>query len=98
MDGLEGLSIEIYYDTATIPTEFGDPLTFRNAAMAVVEDALEKAGAGEWAGAEYGAGEVNFGFDVENFDVAEAIVRRAVAGTPYANIREIVRTDYADFA
>lgn len=97
MDDLEGLSIEIYYDASSIPSEFGDPLTFRNAAMAVVEDALEKAGAGEWAGAEYGSGEVNFGFDVEDFEQAEAIVRKAVAGTPYANIREIARINYADF-
>lgn len=98
MGSFDGLSIEIYYDTATIPPEFGTPLTFRNAAMALVDDALEKAYAGEWVSAEQGARQVNFGFNVDDFDEAEAIVRGAVAGTPYANIREIIRTKHAVFA
>lgn len=98
MDVFDGREIEIYYDTASIPAEFGDPVTFRNAAMAIVEDALEKACAGEWSGAEFAADEVHFGFDVEDFDMAEEVVRHAVEGTPYANIREIVRINYADFA
>ncbi len=89
-------SIEVYYDIATIPDSFKDPLEFRNAAMVVVERALEQAGAGEWSGAEIGMGEVNFGFEVEDFDVAESIVRSAVKGTPFEAIREITRFSYPE--
>lgn len=98
MDGLAERKIEIFYDTATIPAEFGEALTFRNAAMALVEDALEKSGAGERTGAEHRSGEVNFGFVVEDFEDAERVVRQAVAGTSYANIREITRTESANSA
>ena len=93
-------TIEIYYDIATIPgcdpTHPMDPkaLPFRNAAMTLIEAALVNAEAGEWEGAEIGMGEVNFGFEVKDFDRAETIVRQTVAGTPYANIREITRSEY----
>ena len=86
-------AIEIYYDIAAIPVGQGDPLDFRNAAMERIEAALEDAGAGAWTGADSGMGEVNFGFEVEDFEAAEAIVRRAVAGTPFAGIREIARKE-----
>ena len=83
-------SIEIYYDVDDIP-EAQNPLEFREAACAVIESALSDAGAGEWAGAESGSGEVNFGFEVTDFERAEKIVRAAVKGTPFEGIREITR-------
>lgn len=88
--------IEIYYDIASIPAGFPHPLDFRNAAMELIERALTDAGAGEWDGAEIGMGEVNFGFEVEGFDRAEAIVRAAVKGTPFDCIREIDRRTWPD--
>lgn len=88
-------SIEIYYNVADIPGG-QDPLEFRNAAMDVIERALMDAGAGDWAGADSGMGEINFGFDVEDFERAEKIVRAAVKGTPYEGIREITRYSDAD--
>jgi hypothetical protein len=93
-------SIEIYYDVSAIRGPGGAPATvlealdFRNAAMEHIEDTLADAGLGEWVGAEAGMGEVNFGFDVQDFDTAEAAVRACVAGTPYANIREIARNEF----
>jgi hypothetical protein len=39
-------------------------------------------------------GEVNFGFEVEDFERSERIVRAAVKGTPYECIREITRFSY----
>ena len=87
-------TIEIYYDIDKIPEAFPDALDFRNAAMELVENALADAEAGEWEGAEIGMGEVNFGFEVEDFDLAENIVRNAVKGTPFEGIREITR--YSD--
>ncbi|MEL6915958.1 MAG: hypothetical protein AAFP13_15795 [Pseudomonadota bacterium] len=88
-------SIEVYHDIAAIPGEEA-PLEFRNAAMALIEAALEEAGAGEWEGAEIGAGEVNIGFEVEDFDVAEGIVRAAVAGTRLAGIARIERREMTE--
>ncbi len=88
-------SIEVYYDVAAIPDD-RDPLDFREAACVVIEGALMDAEAGEWAGAESGMGEVNFGFEVEDFERAEKIVRAAVKGTPYADIREITRFSYPE--
>lgn len=84
-------SIEVYYDTDKIPAEYFDPLDFRNEAMELIESALTEAEAGEWAGAESGSGEVNFGFEVPDFDRAEKIVRAAVENTPFSGIREITR-------
>ncbi len=95
-------SIEIYYDIASIPG-ISDPddamaaLDFRNEAMEYIEEKLADAGLGEWTGAEIGMGEVNFGFEVNDFDAAEAAVRAAVAGTKFAGIREITRFDQADW-
>ncbi|PIE07672.1 MAG: hypothetical protein CSA74_05945 [Rhodobacterales bacterium] len=102
-------SIEIYYDIGKIPgiaatdektgfprpEEIGLALDFRNNAMELIEEALMEAGAGEWEGAEIGMGEVNFGFTVDDFERAEAIVRKAVEGTEFAGIREIARTESA---
>lgn len=95
-------SIEIYYDQAVIPPEFEHPLDFRNAAMDLIEHALMAARAGEWVGAEIGANlvtgtpEVNFGFQVSDFDRAEQIVRDTVKGTPFDRIREITRYTESD--
>lgn len=94
--------IEIYYDFRDIPG--ADPeksfdrkaLKFRNAAMDLIEAALEKAGQGKWVGAESGMGEVNFGFKVTDFEAAEATARQAVSDTQYACIREIARHEQAD--
>lgn len=102
-------SVEVYYTVASIPGiasgDMGAALDFRNAAMHLVETALVRAKAGEWEGAEIGANlwtgelEVNFGFSVEDFAKAEAVIQKAVEGTDFANIREIVRNeiDPADF-
>lgn len=87
-------SIEIYYDVGSIPEGFDGPLSFRNEAMEHIELAIQNAGCGEWAGAEIGMGEVNFGFEVEDFERAEEIVRTAVRDTPYEGIREITRFSY----
>ncbi len=95
-------SIEIYYDIADIPglknraSFSGEALGFRNDAMEHIENALLDAGAGEWEGAEIGAKEINFGFSVEDFDRAEAIVRDCVAGTRFVGIREISRCEMSD--
>jgi len=100
-------SIEIYYDIDNIPgisvvvprpglprwDETDRALNFRNEAIELIEDALLSAHVGEWEGAELGRGEVNFGFAVDDFDEAERIVRKTVAGTPFAGIREIVRSE-----
>lgn len=92
-------SIEIFYDIQSIPGVGSDELNvvaldFRNEAMNLVEAALLEAEMGEWIGAEIGIGEVNFGFEVLDFDEAEALVRKAVAGTPYENIDRIERSEY----
>jgi len=93
-------SVEIYYNTADVPAEYGDCLDFRNAAMELIEGALEKADAGEWCGAESGNNcetgepEVNFGFEVSDFDAAEAVVRATVKGTEFDCIREITRCEF----
>lgn len=96
-------SIEIYYDIAGIPgaAAGGDgdtdvALGFRNEAMHFVEAALEADNLGEWAGAEIGMGEVNFGFAVTDFDAAEAAVHRSVEGTKFEGIRTITRFEMPD--
>lgn len=95
-------TIEIYYDIADIPGGSkrslfcSAALDFRNAAMEHIERALTEAGAGEWSGAEIGGGEVNFGFDVEDFDRAEAVIRDAVKGTRFDCIREIERNTFTE--
>ena len=86
-------SIEVYYDVASIPSGYDNPLDFRNAAMELIETALEDADVGEWVGVDSGMAEVNFGFAVSDFDQAEQIVRMAVAGTPFSGIREMTRYD-----
>jgi len=92
-------TIEIYYDVMDIPdisdrSEWSrEALEFRNDAMEHIEVAIQHANAGEWAGAEIGANEVNFGFSVEDFDYAEMVVRESVAGTVFEGIREIARRD-----
>ncbi|MEM6895794.1 MAG: hypothetical protein AAF576_00340 [Pseudomonadota bacterium] len=86
--------LEVYYDISAIPTSYGHPLDFRNAAMDRVEGAVMAAEAGEWEGAEIGMGEVNFGFKVEDFDRAKAVIRKAVMGTEFDCIREITRREY----
>ncbi len=89
-------SIEIYFNQSDIPNGY-DPLDFRNQAMELVETAMAKADAGEWSGADIGANletgepEVNFGFEVNDFGQAEALVREALRGTPFDCIREITR-------
>ena len=94
-------SVEIYYNVADIPAGYEHYLEFRNEAMELIERALADADAGEWAGAESGANfdtgepEVNFGFEVEDFDHAEKIIRATVANTPFERIREITRYDSA---
>ena len=93
-------SIEVYYNVADIPDEYSDVLNFRNAAMELIENALTAAGAGEWSGAESGTNyktgkpEVNFGFEVPDFENAEAIVRETVKGTAFDCIREITRYEF----
>ncbi|MDA7965763.1 hypothetical protein [Ruegeria sp.] len=99
---MTGKSIEIYYNISDIPditdrSAFSsEALEFRNAAMEHVENALLAGDLGEWDGADIGETEVNFGFSVEDFEQAEAVVKEAVAGTRFANIREIVRNEYSE--
>jgi hypothetical protein len=93
-------TLEISYDIAAIPGMDNNPdimaaLDFRNEAMHFIEDALLKAmPQAEWVGAEIGMGEVNFGFEVLDFDQAEAIIRAAIKGTPYENAREFERREF----
>lgn len=95
-------SLEICYDIAQVPETdaAGNPaeaaLAFRNAAMDLIETALNEAGLGEWAGAEIGEDDLTFGFEVDDFDAAEAAVRAAVVGTPFETIREIIRFEDED--
>ena len=90
-------SVEIHYDIAALPGIAADDISavleFRNAAMDLIEEALQKAGAGDWEGADVGMGEVSFVFTVKDFDKAEAIIRKAVENTPYQIIREISRNE-----
>ncbi|MBT8408422.1 MAG: hypothetical protein KJN93_02210 [Alphaproteobacteria bacterium] len=88
-------SIEVYYDISALDVETDvAALDFRNAAMHHIEFALDRQNLGEWTGAEIGLGEVNFGFEVRDFDKAEAAVRAAVKDTPYDCIREIRRFEF----
>lgn len=101
-------SIEIYYDIDTIPEvsagvatsdlprwdEADRALEFRADAIELIEDALVGAHAGEWEGAGISRREVSFGFAVDDFDAAEAIVRNAVTGTRFEHFREIVRNEF----
>lgn len=101
--------IEIYYDIDQIPglseegTGSGLPcqdgrdraLDFRGEAIELIENALVAAEMGEWEAAGIGRGAVHLGFAVDEFDAAEEVVRKAVAGTPFSGIREIVRSEQA---
>ena len=64
--------------------------------MEHIENALSAENLGEWAGAEIGSGEVNFGFVVEDFDLAETAVYKVVKGTRFEGIREIVRSEFSE--
>lgn len=102
LNNMRNKGIEIYYNIADIPDirdRSGFSLQahkFRNAAMDHIENALEAKNAGEWTGAEIGSGEVNFGFLVDDYELAEAIVREAVSGTKFEGIREIQRREFDD--
>lgn len=96
--------IEIYYDNMTVVGKGGTwfsalrALRYRNAAIKVVERAMTAPRAGEWTGAEVGTDEVNFGFEVEDFERAESVVREAVRGTRFDKIREIRRSEFDEAA
>ncbi len=95
-------SIELYYDIENIPgiedrgAFSGQALEFRNRAMDFIDNALESANAGTWEGAEIGHTEINFGFEVDDFDRAEAVIREAVAGTEYEGFREMRRREMTE--
>ncbi|MEM6973861.1 MAG: hypothetical protein AAF577_13750 [Pseudomonadota bacterium] len=95
-------SIEVCYDIAEIPglgpDDLRGALDFRNAASALIEAAVEEAGIGAWEGTEIGGGRVSFGFQVHDFERAEALVRQTVAGTEFAKIAEIERNVWDDDA
>lgn len=88
-------SIEVYYDIASIPgCDPNNPidskaLPFRDEARELIAKALTAAKLGSVEGSEIGMGEVNFGFEVRNCELAEAVVRKTVKGTPFESIREI---------
>ena len=90
----------VYYDAVSIRGEAGKPvepseaLTFRNAAMELIEAGLEAEQLGHWAGARITKNDVHFSFAVEDFDMAEAVIRATVEGTPYEAISEIRREEY----
>lgn len=95
-------AIEIFYDIESIPgidpnkISPTDALDFRNEAMELIEAALLESGLGNWVGAEIGMDEVNFGFEVDDFEEAENLVRKSVAGTKFENIREISQFESDD--
>jgi hypothetical protein len=82
-------TIEVTYRIQDIPGTGPDganstaALDFRNAAMELIEAALEAENTGEWEGADIGMGEVSFGFMTNDPRQAENIIWRAVSGTPY---------------
>ena len=85
----------IHYDIAGIPGTCADgpvaALSFRNAAKRLVEAALVSAGLGQWVHSEIGDGEVSCAFETDDPEGAEECARGALAGTPYAGLREITR-------
>lgn len=94
-------ALQVIYRVDDIPgaLSLSDTLAFRNAAMDHIERALLAADAGEWIGAEAGhdplcgSAVASLGFEVHDLDEAEELIRRAVAGTPYAPILRIDRRE-----
>lgn len=88
-------SVEVSYDIEIIPGCDGsnpmDPkaVPFRDAALALIEAALDDSGLGTCEGVEMGAGEIVIECEVSDCAAAETAIRDAVIGTPYEAIREI---------
>ncbi len=92
-------TLEVFYDVTSIPGVDSNgmsqvALDFRNNAMDLIESALLAAEIGEWSSAEISADEVSIVFEVSDFEAAEKIIRKTVAGTPFEKIREIVRAEF----
>lgn len=89
--------IEVVYNSSEIPgvnpANLLDPraLKFRDAALALIAQTLEISGIGTFVGGDANMGEVSGRFSVEDFDTAEDLIWSAVAGTPHAMIRELLR-------
>ena len=94
--------IDVYYEIDGIhQTDDGSPacaLKFRNEAVALTEGAIEAAGLGELDGAEIGSREINFGFEVTDFDKAEQLIRDTLVDTKFSNYRAIIRSEWDDDA
>ncbi|MEJ1991536.1 MAG: hypothetical protein P8X50_07410 [Maritimibacter sp.] len=96
--------IEVCYDVDRIPgcsnqnPQNPTALSFRDAALRVVEDALLMADLGAGIDASVGAGEVSFRVVVADFEEAERAIWDAVWNTPYHAIRELMRYWEADLA
>lgn len=98
-------SLEIFYDLDAVPDlsaviarpalprwdEAANALIFRAAAIEIIDAALIEAEIGEWNDAGLDHGTLRIGFSVDDYDIAEEVVRLAVAGTRFSEIREIVR-------
>ena len=85
--------IGIFYKISSIP-EGVNALHFRDAAMDLVDEAMEEHRAGRSTEAEVRAKEVSLGFRVRDYDQAERIVQQAVAGTQYDCISDIKRFEF----
>ena len=98
-------SVDICSDIPTIDGSGGasatseDALGFRYAAIEHIAIALPEAGSGDWLEPGLGMGEVNFDFDMQYCEAAEAAVPASVEGTPFANRGKIARSEFdpADF-
>ena len=82
--------IEISYDAGAVPRGFIHAFDFNTKATALIGSWLEAAGLGRWVGAnacqnpQTGRIEVSTRFVTEDADRAEALIRAAVDGTPFA--------------
>lgn len=87
-------ALEISYEVGTLPCNLrGDVIDFRNMALAHLDAALTEARAGEWEGTEQEGDKITFSFHVDDFDRAEAVLKRALAGTPYAGVTSLYRVE-----
>ena len=87
-------ALEISYETGSLPANVrGDLVDFRNMALAHIDAAFTEADVGEWEGTEVEGDKTVFSFHVLDFDRAEAILKRALMGTPYAAIAALHRVE-----
>lgn len=89
--------IEIAYDAGEVPAGFIHAFDFNSKASALIDSWLNATGLGRWAGAEArqnpetGRIEVSTKFMSDDGERAEALIRAAVDGTPFASWKSLVR-------